>query len=168
MLLLLPRELLEQILLQLDPQSLKTCALLSREFNTFIRSSITLQYLIACHAAGVLDNPRCILPYAERYEALLKREKAWSRLQPVFTKTFDVTHGPSSIYDLTAGVYLLGNTNYRDLHYCVLPSTPNDVPQWIALHACGPNYNWNGEIIDMGMAIYEHDLIANVISYVRS
>lgn len=69
----LPRELL----LQLDPLGVKACALLSREFNTFIHPSIALQYLLTCHAAGIVDNPRCKLPYyAERYEALLKREKA--------------------------------------------------------------------------------------------
>ena len=166
-LLALPQELIEQILLLLDPQDITNCKLISREFNVFIRSSIVLQYLLACHAAGVLNNPNCNLPYADRYEALLKREKAWSRLQPVFKMTFDAIKEPSTIYDLTAGAFLLGDVNYRDLHYCTLPSTPNDIPQWTALHAHGPNKIWSGNIIDMGMAIYEHDLIVNVVSCVR-
>src|SRR6266550_6591065 len=109
----LPDELIEQILLQLDPQDIRTCKLISREFNVFIRSSIVLQYLLACQAAGVIDNPHCNLPYADRYEVLLKREKAWSKLQPAFTTTFDATKEPSSIYDLTAGAFLLGDVNYR-------------------------------------------------------
>ena len=126
----LPHELLERILLQLDPLGVKTCALLSREFNTFIRSSIALQCLLAFHTVGVVDNPRCKLSYsgyAERYEA---REKAWCRLQPAFTKTIDVMHGFSAKFDLTAGIYLHAHINRRDLHYCTLPSTSNDVPRW--------------------------------------
>lgn len=69
------RELLEQTLLKLDPFSVKNCALLSREFNTFISASIAFQYLFACHVAGVVNNPCHKAPYAERCEALLKRER---------------------------------------------------------------------------------------------
>ena len=126
MLLRLPHELLENILLQLDPLSVKACALWSREFITIIRSSIALRYLLACHAAGVVDNPRGKLSRAARYEALRKREKGWRRLQPVFTQTFDIRHAPSRTCGLTAGrgVYL---PRRRHLHYCTIPSTPNDV-----------------------------------------
>ncbi|KAF8334357.1 hypothetical protein F5887DRAFT_991429 [Amanita rubescens] len=160
----LPHELIEQILLKLDPKDIRNCKLISSEFNDFICSSIVLQYLLACQVAGVIDNPHCNLSYADRYDLLLKREKAWSSLQPVFTTTFDATNEPSSIYDLTAGTFLLGDVNYRDLHYCTLPSTPNDIPQWNTLNAHGPNRDWSGNIIDMGMAVYEHDLIVNVVS----
>lgn len=163
----LPREVLEQILLKLDPLSVKTCTRLSREFNTIICSSTALQYLLACLAAGVEDNPRCKLSYAERYKALLKRERRWCGLQPAFTKTLDVKHEPP-IYpsDLTSGLYLLGHVNSRDLHYCTLPSTPTDVIQWTSINARGPNRNGDERIMGMGMAVYEHDLVANIISYV--
>ncbi|KAF8344628.1 hypothetical protein F5887DRAFT_969911 [Amanita rubescens] len=160
----LPHELIEQILLKLDPKDIRNCKLISSQFNDFICSSIVLQYLLACQVAGVIDNPHSNLSYADRYDRLLKREKAWSSLQPVFTTTFDATNEPSSIYDLTAGTFLLGDVNYRDLHYCTLPSTPDDIPQWITLNAHGPNRDWSGNIIDMGMAVYEHDLIVNVVS----
>ena len=161
----LPRELLEQILLQLDPLSVKACALLSREFITIIRSSLALRYLLACHTAGVVDNPRCKLSYAERYEALRKREKGWCGLQPTFTQTFDIKYGPSFKHDLTAGIYLHAHVDYRDLHYCALPSTPNDVPRWSAINAFGPSSNQDEEleIVDVGMAVYEHDLLASVM-----
>jgi hypothetical protein len=168
-LLALPLDLLEQILLQLDAQDVRTCALLSKEFNTFIRSSIVLQYLIACHAAGVVDNPHCKLSYAERYEALSKREKAWRRFQPLFTKKFNVPNKlPFGIHKLSAGVYLLGDSNGRDLRYCTLPSTPDEVPQWATIHGHGPKKDWNGAVVNVGMAIYEHDLIVNVISFVHN
>ncbi|KAF8731573.1 hypothetical protein AX14_004682 [Amanita brunnescens Koide BX004] len=161
MLLRLPHELLENILLQLDPLSVKACALWSREFITIIRSSIALRYLLACHAAGVVDNPHCKLSYAECYEALRKREKGWCRLQPAFIQTFDVWHGFTLKYDLTSGVYL--QVAYRDVgvHYCTLPSTPNNVPRWAAINAFGPSSNGDEElqIVDVGMAIHEHDLV---------
>ena len=80
---------------------------------------------------------------------------------------FDAINEPSTIYDLTAGAFLLGDVNYRDLHYCGLPSTPNDIPQRTTFNAHGQNRNWTGNIIDVGMAVYQHDLIVNVISYVR-
>lgn len=166
-LLALPPDLLERILLQLDGQDVITCSLISRQLNVFIRSSITLQYCIACHAAGVVDNPHCKLSYPERHEALLKREMAWRRLNPVFTMTFDVPHTPSALYDLTAGVYCSGDVNNQDVHYCSLPSTPQDILQWNTIYGRGPNKNWNGFIVDFGMAIYEHDLIINVISFVH-
>ncbi len=154
--------------LRLDTQDIRTCTLLSKEFNIFIRSSIVLQYLIACHAAGVVDNPRCKLSYAERYEALLKREKAWCRFQPVFGETFAVPNEPRfDIHKLSEGVYLLGDSNRRDLRCCTLPSTPDEVPQWATIHGHGPKRDWNGVIIDVGMAVYEHDLIVNVVSFVH-
>ncbi|KAF8335199.1 hypothetical protein F5887DRAFT_892119, partial [Amanita rubescens] len=162
-LLALPPDLLERILLQLDGQDVITCSLISRQFNIFIRSSIILQYRIACHAAGVVDNPHCKLSYPERHEALSKREMAWRRLQPVFTKTFDVPHVPSSLYDLTSGIYCSDVEN-QHLHYCSLPSTPEDVLQWNTIYVHGPNKNGDECIADMGMAINEHDLIISIVS----
>jgi len=168
-LLALPLDLLEQILLRLDAQDIRTCALLSKEFNIFIRSSIVLQHLIACHAAGVVDNPHCKLSYAERYEALSKREKAWCRFQPVFKKTFDVPNEPCfGIHKLSGGIYLLGDSNRQDLRYCTLPSTPDEVPQWATIRGHGLKKDWKGAIVNVGMAIYEHDLIVNVISFVHN
>lgn len=113
-----------------------------------------------------MDNSHCKLSYPERHEALLKRENAWRTLQPVFTKTFDVLHVPSSFYDLTSGVYCSGDVGRQDVHYCSLPSRPEDILQWNTIYGHGPNRNWDGAIVDMGMAIYEHDLIVNIISFV--
>ncbi|KAK2463307.1 hypothetical protein APHAL10511_004962 [Amanita phalloides] len=163
---MLPPELINHILIRLDTQTLLTCRLLSHELNTLILSSPVLQYLIACDKAGVRDNPdpRCTLSYAERLAVLKTREHAWDYVQPQFTSIFNVKHEPSTIYDLTAGAYLLGDSNLRDLHYCRLPSTQGDIPHWTRIHGHGPNEGWDGIVVDMGMAVYEHDLIVNVIS----
>ncbi|KIL63036.1 hypothetical protein M378DRAFT_80273 [Amanita muscaria Koide BX008] len=162
-LLSLPHELVERILLWLATESVQKCRLVNRELNTIIQSSTVLQYLQACAAAGIIDNPRSPLSYAERLEALKKREDAWRTLTPVFETTINVDHQASSVYDLTAGTYLLGDHNLRDLYYCRLPSSPQDNPRWIRIPCHGPEQNRSGIIIDMGMAVYEHDLIVNVI-----
>ncbi|KIL58177.1 hypothetical protein M378DRAFT_86867 [Amanita muscaria Koide BX008] len=158
-----PRELVECILLLLDTKSMLTCRLVNREFNDIIQSSTLLQYRLACTAAGVIDNPRSPLSYAERLEALLEREDAWRKLKPVFETTIKVNHQPWSIYELTGGRFFLSNNNRKDLHYCHLPSSPQDNPQWIRIPAHGPEQTWSGHMGDITMAVYEHDLIVNVI-----
>ncbi|KAM6499901.1 hypothetical protein JOM56_005409 [Amanita muscaria] len=77
-------ELVEHILLLLDTKSVLTCKFVNRELNEIIQSSILLQYFRACKAAGVIDNPRLPLSYAEGLKALEKWEDAWRMLKPVF------------------------------------------------------------------------------------
>ena len=172
-LLALPRELLEQIFLYLDAQDVRKCTLVSRRINDFTRSSLVLRHRLACDAAGVVDNPYCKFSVTERYDALMKREKAWRRFQPVFTKMFDDVHEPSfPTCSLTSSVYLYGEYCDREdcLRYCFLPSTPDDVLRWTTIvprHA--PFTNWNhgkDSIRRVGMAVDEHDLVVNVISCV--
>ncbi|KAF8730012.1 hypothetical protein AX14_005814 [Amanita brunnescens Koide BX004] len=69
--------------------------------------------------------------YAERYEVLLKREKAWTRLQPAFTKIVDVNYGSRLV-----------------LRTPVAEISSEDK---------------DGGILAVGMVVYEHDLVANVI-----
>ena len=142
-LLALPYDLLERILLYLDAQDVGRCTLVPRQINNFVPSSVILRYRLACHAAGVVDNPCRNLSFAERYEALIKREKAWSTFQPAFIKTFHDAYKASSIvYNLTSGVYLYGDGWGRNLwHYCFLPSTPDDVLRWTTIPSHAPIKN---------------------------
>ncbi|KAM6497484.1 hypothetical protein JOM56_007957 [Amanita muscaria] len=158
----LPRELVERILLLLDTKSMLKCRLVNREFNATIQSSTLAQYYLACKAAGVVDNPQSPLSYAERLEALKKREDAWRKLKPVFETTIKVIDQSTS-YELTAGNYLLSDKNGEALHYCRLPSSPQNNPQWFSIPGHGPGQSWSGSIVEMGMAVYEHDLVVNVI-----
>ncbi|KAM6499997.1 hypothetical protein JOM56_005505 [Amanita muscaria] len=161
----LPRELVERIFLLPDIKSILTCRLINREFNEIIQSSTVLQYFLACKAAGVLDNPRSLLSYSERLEALNKWEDAWKNLKPVFETTIKVDHQPStiSIYALTGGSYFLDDDNLRDLHYCRLPSSPQDNPRWIRIPA-HPGEGRPGYFVNFALSEYEHDLMINVIS----
>ncbi|KIL59859.1 hypothetical protein M378DRAFT_84575, partial [Amanita muscaria Koide BX008] len=160
----LPRELVERILLLLDTKSMLKCRLVNREFDAIIQSSTLVQYYLACKAAGVIDNPQSPLSYAERLEALKKREDAWKKLKPVFETTIKVNYESSVLYELTAGNYFRRDKNGKNLYYCHLPSSPQDNPQWFRIPGHGPGQSWSGSIIEMGMAIYEHDLVVNVIS----
>ncbi|KIL62129.1 hypothetical protein M378DRAFT_166112 [Amanita muscaria Koide BX008] len=140
------------------------CRIVNREFNAIIQSSTLLQYYLACKAAGVVDNPQSPLSFPERFEALRKREDAWRKLNPVFETTIKPIDLPSPLYELTAGNYFLSDENQKDLSYCRLPSSPQDSPQWVSIPCHGPEQSWSGSIVDMGMAIYEHDLVVNIIA----
>ncbi|KAM6499996.1 hypothetical protein JOM56_005504 [Amanita muscaria] len=159
-----PRELVERILLLLDPKSILICRLVNKRFNEIIRSSTLLQYALACKAADVIDNPRSTISCAERLEALEKREDAWRTLKPVFKMTIKVKHQPSAIYGLTEGAYFLDDHNGKDLHYCKLPSSPEDNPQWFKVQGHGPEEGRPENFVNFVTAVYEHDLIIKIIS----
>ncbi|KAM6499896.1 hypothetical protein JOM56_005404, partial [Amanita muscaria] len=161
----LPRELVERIFLLLDTKSMLTCRLVNRDFNKILQSSMLL-YSVACKAAGVIDNPRSPLSYAERLDALLKREDAWRNLKPVFEMTIKVDHQPplGSIYAVAEGAYFMNDRNHN-LHYCHFPSSPTDNPQWIGIPVHGPGEGKHGTFVTFGISLYEHDLLVNVISY---
>ncbi|KIL58182.1 hypothetical protein M378DRAFT_86879, partial [Amanita muscaria Koide BX008] len=161
----LPRELVERILLLLDTESMLTCGLVNREFNEIIQSSTLLQYSLACKAAAVVDNSRSSLSYAERLQALKKREEAWRKLKPVFEMTIDTHSTTSSICRSTEGVYFMTDDNRKDLNYCHLPSFPQDNPRWIRIPGHGPALDWSGILVNFAAALYEHDLIVNFITY---
>ncbi|KAM6489627.1 hypothetical protein JOM56_014949 [Amanita muscaria] len=142
------------------------CRLVNREFDATIQSSTLAQYYLACQAAGVVDNPRSPLSYAERLEALKKREDAWRKLKPVFETTIKVDQPPAS-FEVTAGNYFLNDKDGKAaVYYYRLPSSPQDNPQWFSIPGHGTGQSWSGSIVEWGMAIYEHDLVVNVISYV--
>ncbi|KIL62120.1 hypothetical protein M378DRAFT_81729, partial [Amanita muscaria Koide BX008] len=160
-----PRELVERILLLLDTKSILRCRLVSREFNAIIQSSTLVQYYLTCRAAGVIDNPQSPLSYAERLEALKKREEAWTKLTPVFETTItNAIDQPSTLYELTAGNYFTSDKIRKDLYYCRLPSSPQDNPEWFRIPGHGLGQSGSGFICVNGLAIYEHDLVVNVIS----
>ncbi|KIL65581.1 hypothetical protein M378DRAFT_518746 [Amanita muscaria Koide BX008] len=136
------------------------CRLVNREFNAIIQSSTMVQYYLACEAAGVIDNPQSSLSYAERLEALKKREDAWRKLKPVFEMTMDV--GRCESWELTAGYYVRGTS--QCLYHCQLPSSPQDNVQWFRIPTHGPGQSQPGFMHLFGTAVSEHDLVVNVIS----
>jgi hypothetical protein len=159
MLLDLPTELVVQIFFHLSPIDLVSCQLTCKYLHSVVQDSVVLQYHMALIAAKASDNPCSPLPVSTKLAQLKNGERAWAILKPTFTTTIPVDHNPSGIYDLTGGVYLLGNHNRQDLHYLRLPSHPDEKTGWNTIKV-------GRTIIDMGLCVYEHDLIAVVTTCV--
>lgn len=155
----LPTELIVKILLYISPHDLVACQLTGKFLRCIVQTSLQLQYASALEVAGVENNLRSTLGLAEKLELLNAREEAWLHPAPNFTKDVRVNHVTSGIYDLTGGVYLLGNTSQRSVHYCVLPSSQSDTVDWKAIKV-------DRSLIDIGLAIEEHNLIAIITTYV--
>jgi hypothetical protein len=151
----LPLELITHILYKTSPNDLLVCKRINKYFYNLIQNSILLQYHLALDCAKAKNNPYSSLPSSERLKKLRDSESAWAFLRPKLTATIPVPHNPSGIYDLTGGVYLLGNTNRTQLHYLKLPSSGKDAIYWEVI-------NVGKTIIDMGLCVHEHDLIAIV------
>ena len=154
----LPNELIVQILTDLTHRDLIACQLSNRLLYTTIKDSVLLQFQIALSTFKSADNPSCPLSLSERLKALKNSEDAWSFLRTDFKRRIDVNFGVSGIYDLTAGVFLLGNAARTALHYIKLPSSIEDDVEWRMIKL-NPG---EGTIIDMGFCLYEHDLLVVV------
>ncbi|KAF8063143.1 hypothetical protein FPV67DRAFT_1782712 [Lyophyllum atratum] len=150
----LPPEVIVLILCYLDlPDFVSAIRTNHTLYNT--RTVHVLRYRFALQAAAVEDNPDSSVLIAQRLALLKDREEGWGGFNFDFRRKIPVRHTPSGIYDMTGGIYLLGDENRRALHYCKLPSKPSDPATWSQIRI-------DRELIDMGLAIYEHDLIAVV------
>jgi len=155
----LPPEIIIQVLQELDVVDLFSCQLTNKFLDNLIRESVVLQYNVTLVAAKAKDNPCSSLTIAEKLRGLKSSEDSWAFLQPDFTASIPVTHNQSGVYDLTAGVYLLSNLTRTAVHYLKLPRKEGDETDWKVLKS-------NKSIIDVGLCLYEHDLIVNVATCV--
>ncbi len=155
----LPPEILTHILLLLPSPSVLACAKANRYFLDLISDSVEVRYHIHRSISGQLNNPYSKLPIYDRLVELLVRERRWEEISADFERTIDVPFPSSGIYDLTGGIYLLGSVSRKVLHYFYLPSEPGEEVEWKELRL--PH-----TIIDMGLCIYDHDLMAVITTYV--
>ena len=158
----IPPKLIGCILQYLSPidiiSSRRTCRTLYQLCN-----DSHLRYLVQMQRSGVSDDLRPGLCYSDRLQILERREEAWATLdfrEPVHVRVpFDST----GIYDFTGGAFLLGTRLYSATHrhtigysYVSLPSLSegkDEELQWMGL-------NLGIQILDVGLAVHEHDLIA--------
>ena len=159
----LPNELIIQILSHLTHQDLIACQLSNSALYTTIKASVLLQFQIALSTFKTTDNPSCPLSVSERLQALKSSENAWTFLRKDFNQRIAVDFNVSTIYDLSGGVFLLGNASRTALHYIKLPSSIEDDVQWKKIQL---NFGEDGTIIDMGFCLYEHDLLTVVTTWV--
>lgn len=163
----LPSELSIHILSKLPAIDLFfSVQLTNRYLRTLISDSSLLQYQIALFFAGAEDNPDSSLVPVERKRALQCREKAWGEFAVGKKTTVSIKHQSSGLYDFTAGIYILGEHGGPDVEY------PTTALRWLDMRQqeLGVSSNdWtricvDRNIVDFGMGVEEHDLIAIVTS----
>ncbi|KAJ7757071.1 hypothetical protein B0H16DRAFT_1416893 [Mycena metata] len=155
----LPPELLVHIFTFLPRDAIHCCRKTSRYLYQTIKFSIELRYQVDREFAHVTDNPASLLPISERIAKLGARESGFSTMTPSWVRTIPVPFTTAGLYELSCGLFWLGESGREALRYIVLPNEPpgpNPSPiQWerIALPSS------RSRIIDFGLAIDEHDLV---------
>ncbi|KAG6846827.1 hypothetical protein H0H93_011541, partial [Arthromyces matolae] len=153
----LPYEIIIQILSYIDFLD----ALAISSVNILLRSCLShsqlLQYRFKSQLASIQNNSFYTLDFHERLKVLKNSEDSWANLRIDFQKELPIQHSPFGIYDLTGGIYLMGDENQKAVHYCRLPSKESDSVEWTKI-----SIDDGSSIVDVGLAIYEHDLIAVV------
>ena len=135
-----------------------------------VTSHPLLQYTIELYATGTVDNPASSLVPGEKLRKLREKEDAWRSIDLSPSATLSVSYNPSGIYDLTGGTILLGERGIRD----GMPVTDNvrtaqleDVLKQASDRQSSTLWrkiDVGKSVIDVGLAIQEHDLIA-VVTY---
>ncbi|KAJ7031599.1 hypothetical protein C8F04DRAFT_960153 [Mycena alexandri] len=155
----LPPELLVHIFTFLPKDAIHCCRQTSRYLCEFIESSIELRYQVARELAYVTDNPASILPISERIARLSARESGFSNMTPSWVRTIPVPFRTAGLYELSGGLFWLGESGRQALRYVVLPTEPPGTSsppiQWERIASSSSQ----SRIIDFGLAIDEHDLV---------
>lgn len=145
----LPPEILVQIFIRLPHTSL--AALLSTCQSTYdvISSSVTLQYLISLDSSSHSSHPSN-LTIAERHKILKQKEDGWLEWKVKKKTTLNIDFMPSGIYELTCGVFLLGEAGFGRI---------TQAAYWADLRAAG-ELKWNrldlkSNIVDLAVNIHE-------------
>lgn len=164
----LPVEIALKIFSYLDVGDLLTIGALNKSSHDVIRSSSLIQYLSCLQTTGQQDES-ALFDTHNKLERLRGHEQAWGSLDLGEPVTVQVTHRPSNVYDLSGGVYVLGDRHlprqsrtttalrYVDLSAPGLRSFGEEFRSWPRL-ALGVN------IVDFGLALTEHDLLAAITS----
>jgi hypothetical protein len=158
----IPPEFISRILQYLSPIDIISCRRTCRTLYSLYNDS-NLRYLVQMERSGVSDDLHPGLCYSDRLRILEKREEAWGTLD--FRKPVQVCvpFNSTGIYDFTGGAFLLGTRLYTasrrptiGYSYISLPSLSEDQDQklqWIGL-------NLGIQILNVGLSVHEHDLIA--------
>ena len=154
-------ELVVHILSYLHYSDLHACKRVNNALNRLIQNSVLLQYSMQLQLSGYEDNPSSHMVIADKLKLLKQQESAWSRLDFQKQTSVRIPFNPSSIYDLTDGVLLLGESVSGI-------QSGADKLRWARLSTLvsedARHNHWEGidvgaHIIDVGLAVQEHDLI---------
>ena len=166
----LPDELLVQIIGYLRAIDIIRVQQTCLRLLSVVQSHAALQYEIELYATGMIDNPTSPLVVGDKLRCLRDKEAAWQQLDLSNPVTLPTKHNTSGIYDLTGGVLLLGERLRPDIQagtdnvFTVDLRSVFDqheeearVKLWKKISLCK-------QVIDVGLAIQEHDLIA-IVTY---
>jgi hypothetical protein len=158
----IPPELISRILLHLSPHDIISCKRTCRMLYDMCSEPV-LRYLVQMERCAVSDDMRPGLGYLGRLRILEMREEAWAMLDFRRSVQVPVPFDATNIYDLTGGVYLLGTTldctnrrptfGYSYVSLSSLSDVQDQKLEWRGLNLETP-------ILDVGLAVDEHDLIA--------
>ena len=166
----LPDELLAQIAVHLSFKDILHLQQVCSRFYDLVNSIAALQYAIELRVAGMIDNHASRLVPGERLRILREKEKAWMGVDLSDKKVLPLSHNPSGIYDLTGGVLLRGERRHTE------GNTGTDSVHTVRLHSAfeekavtqtsklWSHLDLGKQVIDVGLAIQEHDLIA-IVTY---
>jgi hypothetical protein len=166
----IPPELISIILLYLSPHDILSCRRTCHTLYDLCNDS-RWRYLIQMERSAVSDDIRPGPCYPDRLRILEKREEAWEMLDFRRTVQLSVPFESTGIYDFTGGAFLLGTRLYTasrrptvGYSYVSLPSLSDAKDQ---------KSEWKGlsfgiQILDVGLAVHEHDLIAALTACVFS
>ena len=161
-----PPELVTYILLSLSPLDIISCRRTCRILYDLCSDS-TFRYLIQMERSAVSDDIRPGLPYPERLSILEKREEAWAMLNFHRSVNIPIPFNWANHWSFTGGALLLGTALDRESRqptvgysYVTLPSLSD---------AQGQKFEWKrhifeSEVIDIELAVHEHDMIAVLIA----
>ncbi|EKM77109.1 hypothetical protein AGABI1DRAFT_77888 [Agaricus bisporus var. burnettii JB137-S8] len=158
MLLHLPPEILTQVVLLLPLKSIVVCKQVNHYIRSLILDSVEIRYLVQLLLLELVENPHCSLSIHERLSILEKRNRS-KGIDARLRKRIRIPFQKSGIYDLTGGIYLLGDATRTSLHYMHLPDKV-DLSNDEEIEWRGKEVRMEHTIIDMGLNVYEHDLLA--------
>ena len=158
----IPPELIVSIILYLSLHDIISCQRTCHKLRD-VCNDAALRYLVQMERSGVSDDLRPGISYSERLLLLQRREEAWANLD--FHKNMHVTvpFESTGTFDFTGGTFLLGTRPHSinsqstiGYSHVTLPSLTSTGDQKL---------KWEGlrmgiQIVDVGLAVHEHDLIA--------
>ena len=154
-----PPELLVRIFAYLPLTSLRGLLVTSRALNNLISSSVLLQYILHLQSsAHSLYPSKSATSLINQLDVLKDAEERWQDWKYTGFNRLKVQHRPSGIYDLTSGIFILGEASDH--------MRPTKGLRWVDLRL-GKDLVWNRfdlqiPIVDLGLNVLEWDLIAVV------
>jgi hypothetical protein len=154
-----PPELLVHIFAYLPSTSLRSLRVASKALNDLISASVLLQFLLHLQtSAHSLYPSTSTSSLVDQLAVLTDSENRWQDWDYTSYNRLEVQHRPSGIYDLTSGIFILGEGSALGRLTVGL--------RWVDLRL-GGDLVWNRfdlqtPIVDLGVNVLEWDLIAVV------